>query len=165
MLPDREPIVGGPTGSAADAISPPEDRTDSMPPSHRVTKLIDFCYGHRLLHYAGKCRHLHGHNGRLEVDLESPTLDPLGMVVDFGIVRDVIRAWIDDTLDHRMLLCRADPIVALLEAQGEPLFLMDENPTAENIAKLVYRHGVAAGLPIVEIRLWESPSSYASYRE
>lgn len=136
-----------------------------MAPSHRVTKLIDFCYGHRLMNYDGKCRHLHGHNGRLEVDLESSTLDRLGMVVDFSVVRDVIRTFVDDNLDHRMLLCRSDPIVKVLESLGEPLFLMDENPTAENIARLVYRQGASAGLPIVEIRLWESPSSCATYRE
>jgi 6-pyruvoyltetrahydropterin/6-carboxytetrahydropterin synthase len=53
----------------------------------------------------------------------------------------------------------------VLEAQGEPLFLMDENPTAENIAKLVYRQGASKGLPVVEIRLWESPTSCATYRE
>ena len=29
-----------------------------------VTRELRFCYGHRLLEYAGKCRHLHGHNGR-----------------------------------------------------------------------------------------------------
>jgi len=136
-----------------------------MAPSHRVTKLIDFCYGHRLLNYDGKCRHLHGHNGRLEVDLQSSVLDRLGMVVDFGVVRDVIRTFVDDNLDHRMLLCRSDPLVKVLESLGEPLFLMDENPTAENIARLVYRQGASAGLPIVEIRLWESPSSCATYRE
>jgi hypothetical protein len=56
-----------------------------MAPLHRVTKLIDFCYGHRLMNYDGKCRHLHGHNGRLEVDLESRELDRLGMVLDFSV--------------------------------------------------------------------------------
>jgi len=132
---------------------------------HRITKLIDFCYGHRLMNYDGKCRFLHGHNGRIEVDLESKELDQLGMVLDFGIVRDVVRKWVDDHLDHRMLLCQADPIVPILQAQGEPLFLMEENPTAENIAKVIFRHGNSAGLPITEIRLWETPSSYAAYRE
>lgn len=141
------------------------DSTETMGTSHRITKLIDFCYGHRLLNYGGKCRFLHGHNGRLEVDLESSRLDGLGMVLDFGVVRDVLRTWIDDHLDHRMLLCRTDPIVPLLQAQGEPLFLMDENPTAENIAKLVFRHGRSAGLPVVEVRLWESPGSCAAFRE
>ena len=34
----------------------------------KVTKQIEFCYGHRLLNYDGKCKHLHGHNGLLEID-------------------------------------------------------------------------------------------------
>ena len=42
---------------------------------HKVVKTIDFCYGHRLLNYEGKCRHLHGHNGLLEVAIESDSLD------------------------------------------------------------------------------------------
>ena len=132
---------------------------------HRITKRIDFCYGHRLLNYDGKCRFLHGHNGRIEVDLESPDLDERGMVLDFGVVRDVVREWIDEHLDHRMILCKSDPLVPILKAQGEPLYLLDENPTAENIAKLIFRHARSAGLPITEIRLWESPGSVAAYRE
>ena len=105
-------------------------------PLHRVTKTIEFCYGHRLLDYDGKCRSLHGHNGRLEVDIEADYLDKQGMVMDFGHVSDVIRTWIDANLDHRMLLCRRDPVVPVLTEMGEPLYLMDENPTAENI----FRH-------------------------
>ena len=38
---------------------------------HRVTKTVDFCYGHRLFDYDGQCRHLHGHKGLLAVDVES----------------------------------------------------------------------------------------------
>ena len=41
----------------------------------RVTREITFCYGHRLLNYDGKCRHLHGHNGRADQTLEAPPLD------------------------------------------------------------------------------------------
>ena len=38
---------------------------------YSVTKRIDFCYGHRLLGYQGKCCHLHGHNGRAIVSFEA----------------------------------------------------------------------------------------------
>ncbi len=132
---------------------------------HRITKMIDFCYGHRLLNYEGKCRYLHGHNGRIEVDIEAKELDRLGMVLDFGVVKDVVRTWVDNNLDHRMLLCKHDPYVPLLKAQGEPLFLMDENPTAENIAKVIFQQASQSGLKISELRLWETPSSFAAYRE
>src|SRR6202035_2732847 len=98
----------------------------------RVTKEIRFCYGHRLLNYDGKCRYLHGHNGRAVITLAAASLDPLGMVVDFSQIKRVVVAWIDAHLDHRMILHKDDPVLAALKQQGEPVFLVDVNPTAEN---------------------------------
>ena len=104
----------------------------------QVTKEIRFCYGHRLLKYEGKCRHLHGHNGRAVITLAAQALDELGMVLDFSKIKRVVGAWIDAELDHRMILRRDDPALPILKEQGEPVFLMDVNPTAENLAKLIY---------------------------
>jgi 6-pyruvoyltetrahydropterin/6-carboxytetrahydropterin synthase len=130
----------------------------------QVTKTIEFSYGHRLLEHNGKCRHLHGHNGMVEVDVAAESLDRLGMVIDFGDVNDIVKTWINETLDHKMLLSRRDPLVPLLEQAGEPLFLMDENPTAENIARLIWLAARERGLQISEVRLWETSTSRASYR-
>lgn len=130
----------------------------------RVTKHIDFCYGHRLLNYEGKCRHLHGHNGRVEVHIEVDKLDARGMVQDFSDIKKSVKNWIDDTLDHRMLLHKDDPLLPSLKQRGELFYVMDENPTAENIAKLIFNHARAEGLPVVEVQLWETPTSSASYR-
>ena len=132
---------------------------------HKVTKSIDFCYGHRLLEYDGKCKHLHGHNGLIEVDIEADSLDSLGMVMDFTSVRDIVKGWVDENLDHKMLLRRDDPVAPILEELGEPIYLLDDNPTAENIAKHIYLQARSRGLNMAEIRLWESPSSYATYKE
>ncbi len=132
---------------------------------YRVTKSFDFCYGHRLLRYAGKCRYLHGHNGRVEVDVAAEALDALGMVVDFGEITATLKQWVDANLDHRMLLCRDDPVALVLGEMGEPLYLMEENPTAENIARLIFREGRRGGLNVAEVRLWETPTGYASYAE
>ena len=130
----------------------------------KVTKEIDFCYGHRLLNYAGKCRHLHGHNGKAVVTLEAASLDALGMVVDFSAIKRVIGKWLDDTLDHRLLLHKDDPIIAELLKQGEPFVTLEVNPTAENIARLVFERASAHGLPVTEVTLWETESSFATYR-
>jgi len=54
-----------------------------------VSREIDFCYGHRLLNYPGKCRHLHGHNGRAVITFAAAALDQRGMVLDFS----EINAW------------------------------------------------------------------------
>jgi len=130
----------------------------------RVTRVIRFCYGHRLLNYDGKCRHLHGHNGRAVIALERPQLDNLGMVVDFTQIKRVVSGWINETLDHKMILHKDDPALPFLRQQGEPVFVLDVNPTAENIAKLIYDYASAQGFPVVEVRLWETEDSFATYR-
>jgi len=130
----------------------------------RVTREIDFCYGHRLLNYDGKCKYLHGHNGRAVIVLESEELDHRGMVLDFSDIKRVVSGWIDDNLDHRMILNREDPARAMLEELGEPMYLIDTNPTAENIARLIFEFTASQGFPIVEAHLWETPRAFATYR-
>ncbi len=131
----------------------------------QVAKQIDFCYGHRLLDYRGKCRHLHGHNGLVEVRLSAAELDTLGMVLDFTEIKRLLKGWIDEHLDHKMILCRRDPLVPLLEKMGEPLYLMDDNPTAENIARVIHVSAQEIGLPVRAVKLWETPSSYVVYSD
>ncbi|MDX1623216.1 MAG: 6-carboxytetrahydropterin synthase [Gemmatimonadota bacterium] len=130
----------------------------------RVTVRIDFCYGHRLLDYDGACAHPHGHNGLAEITLESDALDHRGMVMDFGDVKREMKGWIDRTMDHRMLVREDDPMVAWLEESGEPHMTLEENPTAETIARLIYERAEELDHPVVEVRLWETPSSFATYR-
>ena len=132
--------------------------------TYRVTVQIHFCYGHRLMEYDGACAHPHGHNGLAEITLESESLDHRGMVMDFGDVKREIKAWIDDRIDHQMLVREDDPMLAWLEEHGEPHLVLDDNPTAETIARLIFEHAVTQGYPVVEVRLWETPTSYATYR-
>jgi 6-pyruvoyltetrahydropterin/6-carboxytetrahydropterin synthase len=131
---------------------------------YHISREIEFCYGHRLLNYEGKCRHLHGHNGRAVIALAGPALDGRGMLVDFGEVKRKVQRWIDENLDHTMLLCRDDPLLPLLRERGERVFEMDCNPTAENIARLIFDRAAESGLPVVEVVLWETPNCCASYR-
>lgn len=130
----------------------------------QVTREIDFCYGHRLLNYEGKCKYLHGHNGRAVITLEAEGLDHRGMVLDFSDIKRVVATWIDNTLDHRMILNRNDPAIAALEKLGEPMHLIDANPTAENIARLIYEFTADHGFPVVDVKLWETPNCFATYR-
>jgi 6-pyruvoyltetrahydropterin/6-carboxytetrahydropterin synthase len=132
---------------------------------YRVTREIHFCYGHRLLDYDGKCRHLHGHNGRAVITVEAERLDGLGMVIDFTQIKRVVAGWIDAELDHKMLLHRDDPALPALRQMGEPVFVMDVNPTAENIARLIFDHAAAQGIPVVEVCLWETEHCFATYRK
>jgi 6-pyruvoyltetrahydropterin/6-carboxytetrahydropterin synthase len=129
----------------------------------RVTESLEFCYGHRLLRYKGKCAHLHGHNGRLEVTVEARDLDGQSMVTDFSAIEKVVRSFVEQNLDHKLLLSKDDPLVEVLRAQKEPLYVMDDDPTAEAIARHVFERVRSAGLPVSEVRLFETPTSVASY--
>lgn len=128
-----------------------------------VTRTIHFCYGHRLLDYDGKCRVPHGHNGRLEIEIAKEGLDEMGMVVDFGEIKRRVQSWVDAELDHKMLLNKRDPLVEALRKLGEPVFEMEGNPTAEAIAKLVFDYARSQGLPVREVRLWETHHSFAAF--
>jgi 6-pyruvoyltetrahydropterin/6-carboxytetrahydropterin synthase len=129
----------------------------------RVTREIHFCYGHRLLNYDGKCRHLHGHNGRAVITLEGPSLDERGMVMDFSDLKRTVGEWIDNTLDHTMLLRNDDPVLPALQQRGERVHVLDVNPTAENIAKLIFDYAKSQGFRVIEVKLWETENCFATY--
>lgn len=130
---------------------------------YRVTKEIHFCYGHRLLNYDGKCAHPHGHNGKIVIELEAERLDKRGMVFDFGDMKEIVQNWIDKELDHRMILKKGDPLVMIMKQLGEPIFLMDENPTAEGLAELVFNYAKSKKLPVSRVVFWETPTSSATF--
>ncbi|MEO7836014.1 MAG: 6-carboxytetrahydropterin synthase QueD [Acidimicrobiales bacterium] len=106
----------------------------------RVTRSFTFDAAHELPWHAGKCQRLHGHTYRLEVSVEGP-LDDNGVVLDFEDVASVVRREVLDRFDHR--------------------FLNDlmENPTAELVAHDTWKRLEAAGLALVNLRLWETPES------
>lgn len=131
---------------------------------YSVTKEIHFCYGHRLLNHKGKCRHLHGHNATAVIRLESTELNEMGMVCDFSDIGDYVKAWINAELDHNMLMHKADPVLPLLQQSGERVYVMEDNPTAENIARLIFDHVASGGYPVTEVAIFETASALASYR-
>ena len=130
-----------------------------------VTKRLEFCYGHRLLDYDGVCKHPHGHNASVEIDVRTDALDSRNMVVDFSDIKRVVKGWIDRELDHKMILRHDDPLVEPLRRLGEPIYLLDSNPTVERIARLIYDEGRRLGVDIRAVRVWETPTSVATYAE
>ena len=130
---------------------------------YSVTKRIDFCYGHRLLDYDGVCAHLHGHNAIAEVEVRRPQLDSRNMVIDFTDIKNVVKEWVDRELDHKMILRHDDPLLPPLQALGEPVYVLDSNPTVERIARLIYEVSRQHGLEVSRVTVWETPSSWSSY--
>ena len=130
---------------------------------YSVTKKVEFCYGHRLLDYDGPCRHPHGHNAVVEIEVTAPTLDALNMVIDFTDLKAQIKGWIDRELDHRMILRHDDPLVAALRDLGEPVHVLESNPTVERIARLIFEAARERGLSVARVTVWETSTSSATY--
>jgi 6-pyruvoyltetrahydropterin/6-carboxytetrahydropterin synthase len=131
---------------------------------YSVTKCIEFCYGHRLLDYDGICKHPHGHNAIAEIEVQTGSLDGRNMVCDFNDIKRVVKGWIDKELDHKMVLRHDDPLVESLRRLGEPMFLLDSNPTVERIARLIFEYASSQGFSVVRVKVWETPTSFAEYR-
>ncbi len=132
---------------------------------YAVTKEVRFCYGHRLMNHPGKCKHLHGHSVRAAVTVTTETLNEQGMVCDFADLKIAIASFVRQHLDHNLLLHESDPLVPLLREASERFLTLSQHPTAEVLAKLIYDHVKGKGYNVTEVILWETDSSYASYRE
>ena len=86
------------------------------------------------------------------------------MVADFTDIKRAMKGWIDRELDHRMILRHDDPLVASLKSLGEPVYTLDSNPTAERIARLLFDISREQGLPVARVTVWETPTSWATYK-
>jgi 6-pyruvoyltetrahydropterin/6-carboxytetrahydropterin synthase len=130
---------------------------------YRVTQEVRFCYGHRLMDYVGRCARIHGHNARVELVLAAESLDARGFVMDFDELHASALAWIDETLDHRLLLRHDDPVAPVLREAGEPFVSLAQNPTAEFLARMIFDELRARALPIESVRFWETDASVAEF--
>jgi 6-pyruvoyltetrahydropterin/6-carboxytetrahydropterin synthase len=99
----------------------------------------------------------------VEIEVRSGELDYRCMVCDFSDIKRIVKGWIDSTIDHKMILRRDDPLVKPLLELGEPIFLVDSNPTVEHIAKIIFDYAVSQDLPVQVVRVWETPTSFATF--
>ena len=86
------------------------------------------------------------------------------MVTDFIDVKNLVGNWIDNTLDHRTILKVGDPLADVLHKYGEPVLVLPVEPTAENLARLIYEQAEAFDLPVLAVTLWETEKCAAEYR-
>lgn len=138
----------------------------------RITRRLDFDYGHRVLGHESKCARLHGHRGVADITVDSLGLDSLGRVIDFSQIKLKVGKWIDEELDHNMLLHPDDPLLLCdpIIFAGKAPFIMPayaKNPTAENIAHVIFDKAVellnGGGLSVYRVRVWETPNCHADH--
>ena len=112
----------------------------------------DIASAHQIIGYDGPCKNLHGHTWKIEAVVENNQLDPLGMVVDFKVLKKRLKDVLDP-LDHVFL--------------NELPAFKDIPPTTENIAKHIFREFRKACEPLAlkHVQVWESESSSVVYYE
>ncbi len=122
-----------------------------------------FSAGHRLYRHEGACAHLHGHNYVALFHAVANQLDDLGRVIDFSVLKTRLGGWIDRNWDHSFICHKEDgeARAALSSITGQRLYVLDENPTAENLANHLLRVVGPAELAGTEVRLvrvvlWET---------
>ncbi len=113
----------------------------------------DFAAAHNLRDVGGKCEFLHGHNFIVEVTVESETLDPQGMVIDFRLLKSKLNGVLE-VLDHRYL--------------NEIEVFQEKNPSAEHLAVHICNELAAqidgGTVRVRQVSIWESDNSRATYR-
>jgi len=116
-----------------------------------------FSAGHALRGHPGKCANAHGHNYRVQVVVEGPRLNEIGLLMDFSDLKRALRA-VCEPLDHGFL-------------NDLPAF-KEVNPSAENVARYIYEEVgrllgqrlSAAGLRLIEAVVQETDTAWAVYR-
>ena len=114
----------------------------------KVGKEFTFDSAHFLPRYHGECERMHGHTYRLRVTVEGK-IDKDGLVIDFVLLRDVVKKEVLDKLDHRLI----NDIIKV--------------PSCENITRWIWgklkAHKKLKGVKLAEVALWETPTSFAIY--
>ena len=105
-----------------------------------ITRWHEIDAGHRVVGQGGKCTRLHGHRYRIHFIISNEVLNDIGMVLDFGIIKEKLCAWLDLNWDHRLLIWEEDPMLPALRAvDPQGVVSVPFNPTAENMADFLLR--------------------------
>lgn len=115
---------------------------------YRLSVEDKFAAAHQLTRYQGACENLHGHTWKMRLTIEGETLDDAGMLVDFHVLKGYLRS-IHDQFDHKFLND-----------------LLPFSPTSEHLARYIHEQitpKLKRGIRLVDVTVWESETSSATY--
>lgn len=133
-----------------------------------IMRRIKFCAGHRLYRHGGKCEYFHGHNYTADFYITGTEIDDVGRVIDFAVLKDLFKGWLDEHWDHGFVLGQDDEngLAAVKLVQPCKYYVLPYNPTAENMATYLL-HDVcpklltSTGVTATKVVIWETDESFA----
>lgn len=138
-----------------------------------VKTQIDFEAAHRLYDvdtYSEECRqNVHGHSYKVTVIVGRKHLNRAGMVIDFKQLKEVLRDKIEKKYDHSCILKCTDPIATTIRENCKKVHTVEDNPTAEWMAKSFYLElkpyiqKIDSEVFIKEIQVQETENNIAIY--
>lgn len=136
-----------------------------------ISRKGNFDSGHRVMNERMKCFNLHGHTYLYELTFEFNSMESIGYAIDFKEIKRVACQWIDDILDHGVLVNPHDEaVIECAIKTGSKIWYMSLNgkgeycnPTVENIAKEVFLameilFSVYPDLKIKKVKIFETPN-------
>jgi 6-pyruvoyltetrahydropterin/6-carboxytetrahydropterin synthase len=132
------------------------------------TRKIEFDAAHRVIGHENKCKFLHGHRYVLEVTFATSELDDIGRVIDFGQIKNTLKSWIDENLDHTTILSMEDKKLGdeIEKITKQKIYYINANPTAENI--LLHLKDIISTLfkssqvELHKLKIYETPNCSAT---
>ena len=137
----------------------------------RITKQFKFEMAHALFGYDGLCKNIHGHSYRLWVTIQGEVLNQKnhkkdGMVLDFGIFKDIVKKEIILKYDHSLVLNGNSLHKELDLTSFDKVFFLSYQPTSENLV-LDFAEKIQKKLPkninLQRVILSETQSSFAEW--
>lgn len=131
-----------------------------------VSKTITFEAAHQLPNYIGKCANLHGHTYRVRATISGQfdQRTPAGIIVDFGIVKDVLNKAIFNRYDHQNLNDHFE--LPSAETMVHKMFDDVKQELQANELQINLTEGRIPKLTLLALRLWEGGGdNWAEVRE
>jgi 6-pyruvoyltetrahydropterin/6-carboxytetrahydropterin synthase len=139
----------------------------------RITKEFKFEAAHVLKGYDGPCRNIHGHSYELLVTvtgepIPDATSPRVGMVMDFGELKTIVRKTIIDEFDHSLIISElsAEEILKIKSEALGKVVKVNYQPTSENML-IDFSNRIQPLLPtgvkLYSMLLRETVTSYAEW--
>tara|TARA_B110000008_G_C16885986_1_gene530858 strand:- start:342 stop:776 length:435 start_codon:yes stop_codon:yes gene_type:complete len=137
----------------------------------RITKEFKFEMAHALFGYDGLCKNIHGHSYRLWVTIKGNILKEAnhtkdGMVLDFSILKQIVKPELINKYDHSLVLNANSPHVDIDFSAFEKVFFLPYQPTSENLVSdfaRVIKDKLPNGISLEKVILSETATSFAEW--